>query len=253
MSGGGVKSVIYLGAIKALEEIGADLHVIAGLSGGSLVASAYALGKTIPELTATISSIHLHKLMDKNPLAGYSLIDSNKFYQFVAEQTEHKSFADTKRKLIIFCTDIENGVPYVVESGEIASAAVASCALPPVFQPYARDSRLLVDGGFTIAYGAQYLRKAGAEIVIGLDVDGFANIHFPGATGAIGSLVKAISATIAANKQKKLQLDPVDMEIASFGDKTGMFEFQKLTPAIIDIGYNHTMAEAEHIAKLLNI
>ncbi len=50
LSGGGVRGAAHVGVLKALEEAGIPVHMVAGTSAGSIVASLYAVGYTPEEI-----------------------------------------------------------------------------------------------------------------------------------------------------------------------------------------------------------
>jgi NTE family protein len=52
----------------------------------------------------------------------------------------------------------------------LAQALFASSALPSVFSPVILDGRFLIDGGVTNNYPIEEIRKLGADIIIGVDV-----------------------------------------------------------------------------------
>jgi NTE family protein len=250
LSGGGAKSVIYLGVLKALEDNGITIEVIAGLSGGSLIAGLIGSGKTVDQVIDIATGIDYNRLLDLNPFDGFELVDQAKFYDLVKSFAGDKRFEDCITKTIIFTTDLNARKAEIITSGELASAMVSSCCLPPVLQPFLRDGKLLAEGGFTVYYGAQYLRAAGAEVVIGSDVDGFNSFKLP---GIIEALRSGISATINSNSEYEKRLFPVDIEIKNFPDHTSMFEFQKAGRDLVKLGYEHTLEFMPQIKKLVHV
>ena len=50
LSGGGIKGVAHIGAIKALEEKGIKFDYVSGTSSGSIIATLYACGFTTDEM-----------------------------------------------------------------------------------------------------------------------------------------------------------------------------------------------------------
>ena len=57
-----------------------------------------------------------------------------------------------------------------MDKGVLAQALYASSALPSVFSPVILDDRFLIDGGVTNNYPIEEVRKLGADIIIGVDV-----------------------------------------------------------------------------------
>jgi NTE family protein len=56
------------------------------------------------------------------------------------------------------------------ETGDLATAVRASCALPGVFVPVYKDGKILIDGGVVAAVPTKAVKKLGAEIIIAVDV-----------------------------------------------------------------------------------
>ena len=50
LSGGGIKGIAHVGAIKALEEAGVTFNYVSGTSSGSIIATLYACGFTTDEM-----------------------------------------------------------------------------------------------------------------------------------------------------------------------------------------------------------
>jgi NTE family protein len=71
--------------------------------------------------------------------------------------------------LLCIATDIETGKEVLLNKGSLAEAMMAS-AFPSLFSPVEIEGRLLVDGGVTNNYPIDEVRKLGADIIIGVDV-----------------------------------------------------------------------------------
>jgi len=67
-------------------------------------------------------------------------------------------------------TNIETGAPILLDKGYLPEAVSASGALPSIFSPIELDGVLMTDGGVSNNYPVAEIRKKGAEIVIGIDV-----------------------------------------------------------------------------------
>ena len=66
LSGGGIKGVAHLGALKALQELGMLQHIdtFVGTSSGALVASLLSIGYTPDELYKFISMVDMSKMKE---------------------------------------------------------------------------------------------------------------------------------------------------------------------------------------------
>jgi NTE family protein len=71
---------------------------------------------------------------------------------------------------LCIATDIEIGKQVILDKGVLAQALIASSALPSVFSPVILDGKMLVDGGVNNNYPIEEIKKLGADIIIGVDV-----------------------------------------------------------------------------------
>lgn len=251
LSGGGVKAVIYLGVIEALEEAGIDIDVIGGLSGGSLVASLYATGLSVKQIIQLSQDLHLWGLMDKNPLNGYTFLDQTKVYKQIKDIVGDKKIEDLDRKIVIVASDLKEKVPVLISTGELAAAITASCCLPPILPPFTIDDRTFVDGGFSIKYGAEYYRALGADVVVGVNLDQWlTDEQLP---GVARSFVQSIRILIEANARKEQLLNPVDVEIRGFSDTSTMLDFDVVKHQLDKLGYERTKAFLPQIKEKLGL
>ena len=67
-------------------------------------------------------------------------------------------------------SDINNGEPVVLGTGDLALAMRASMSIPGAFPPVQIDGRVLVDGGVARNVPIDVVRNMGADIVIAVDV-----------------------------------------------------------------------------------
>jgi NTE family protein len=67
-------------------------------------------------------------------------------------------------------TDLENGAPVIMSSGDLTSAMRASMSAPGVFAPVERDGHLLVDGGVAENLPIDVARAMGVDVLIVVDV-----------------------------------------------------------------------------------
>ena len=201
LSGGGAKGLAHIGALKVLEEAGVRVDYIGGTSMGAIIGGLYAAGYSANELDSIFHTTNFNILIqDDIPRSAktfYEKEDTEKYaltlpfddfqisfpsglskgqniYNLMARLTIHVSEVDDFSDLPIpfFCiaADIENGEEVVLDEGSLAKSISASGAIPSLFSPVKIDDRLLTDGGVANNYPVEELRKRGAEIIIGVDV-----------------------------------------------------------------------------------
>lgn len=275
-AGGGLKGVAYIGAIKALEELGIKPEFISGTSSGSLFAASYAMGFSSEELKELTNEYYktLTKI-DKKPIAKAvytyltsgiakveGLIDGAKISNLienVASKKNLKTMSDLNTNLAICTVDtistneciflskeckekIEN-VDYIYDS-EISTATRASMSFPGVFTPCNFGKYNFIDGGTTDNYPTRILKAMGADKVIGLH---FRLDDYTPREDIFAVLLRAVDIFSLGDVRVAEKYADLSIEIDAKG--TGLLvidDFDKL----IETGYNAIMDNKEKILGL---
>lgn len=201
LSGGGAKGFAHVGVLKVLEQAGIKIDYIGGTSMGAVVGGLYASGYNAAQLDSIVTATNFDNLLiDYVPRSSKSFYEKrndelyalvlpfNKFkigvpqslskgmfnYNLFNKLTLHarhvRDFNQLPTPFLCIATDIEIGKQVVLDKGVLAQALIASSALPSVFSPVILDGKLLVDGGVNNNYPIEEIRKLGADIIIGVDV-----------------------------------------------------------------------------------
>lgn len=168
-SGGGTRAVAQIGVIKALREHGIEAVEVAGTSGGSIVAALYAAGKTTDEMLHFIKDSNLFKLYRPGiPINGLTGLDY--LGELLSEHIKFEKFEDLYLPLHITAANLMTGKPESFNKGDLFSAVVASCSVPLVFKPVEIKGQLYADGGIFDNMPVEPLKKAGCDVIIGINV-----------------------------------------------------------------------------------
>jgi NTE family protein len=201
LSGGGAKGFAHVGVLKVLEAAGIKIDYIGGTSMGAVIGGLYASGYNATQIDSIVRVTNFDNLLidyiprtsksfyEKRNDELYALIlpfDNFKIgapqslskgmfnYNLFNKLTLHVRHVRDFKKLPIpflcMATDIEFGQQVILDKGVLAQALFASSALPSVFSPVILDGRFLIDGGVTNNYPIEEIRKLGADIIIGVDV-----------------------------------------------------------------------------------
>ena len=201
LSGGGAKGFAHVGVLKVIEEAGVKIDFIGGTSMGAVIGGLYASGYNAAQIDSIVSVTNFDNLlMDYIPRSSKSFYEKrndemyalvlpfNKFkigapqsiskgmfnYNLFNKLTFHvrhvRDFNQLPIPFLCIATDIEHGEQVVINKGVLAQALYASSALPSVFSPVILDKKFLIDGGVTNNYPIEEVRKLGADIIIGVDV-----------------------------------------------------------------------------------
>lgn len=164
--GGGIRGVAYVGAIKAMQELGINIKSLAGSSVGAIIATLTALDYSYEELKEILMDVGLSLFSDINfDLKGYSFSKGEIFYNWIKELIEKKFygskynkktsspvlFKDIDKDLIIMSVNLTNFEfhefsRYTTPDFEIAKAVRASVSMPGLFQPIEENGQLIADG-----------------------------------------------------------------------------------------------------------
>jgi NTE family protein len=218
LSGGGAKGLAHIGVLKVLEDAGIKVDYIGGTSMGAIVGGLYASGYSANELDSIFNSLDADALIQdytprgsknffekrndelyaltlpfKDFKLGFPTAISKGLYNYttINRLTDHvrhiRDFDCLPIPFVCIATDIETGEEVVLRNGVLPDAILASGAFPSLYYPVEIDGRLLIDGGVTNNYPIEEVRKMGADIIIGIDVqDGLKDrTQIKGATGVL--------------------------------------------------------------------
>lgn len=235
LSGGGARGVAHLGVIKALEEIGIEISIMAGTSAGAIVGAMYGYGYTPDEILAIINTMGFFKSM-RPAWTWAGLLRMDGLQNVMLKHIPENDFAALKRKLIVAATDLVNGTPAYFSSGELVRAVMASSCVPGVFSPVEFNGSYYVDGGLMDNFPIRAL-KSECDFVIGSHCNPIAGGFDKKNVRAIieRSLLLAINGNTTASKA---QCD-VFIEPPGMGGISG-FEWAR-AKEMFTIGYDYTM------------
>ncbi len=170
LSGGAARGFAHLGVMKAFAENDIAVDFIAGTSAGSFAGGALASGANVAEI------IEMSRQISWFRMSGFSfspkgLLSNASLGAFVKQNFPVSRFEDLPIPFAAVACDLETGKEVILkDSGDLAEAIRASCAIPGVFAPIEHDGKLLIDGGVVANVPTKAVRKLGAEVVVAVDV-----------------------------------------------------------------------------------
>lgn len=165
--GGAIRGVSYVGAVKALEEMGIEPQTIAGSSVGAIFAGLSAIGYNAEELKEVFMQVNyeLFKDIHFGLGKGFALSKGEIFLDWLQDLIAKKyygdkynpegnppvTFADIDKNLVIIVTDLTNFKykefsKFATPDAEIAYAIRISSSMPGLMKPVEENGSLLVDG-----------------------------------------------------------------------------------------------------------
>lgn len=151
LSSGGAKGLAHIGVIQVLEENGIEIAAVAGTSMGAYVGGLWCAGHDGEELAALAASMgskrDLWSLVDPvfPPRRGF--VRGHRIRERLEASLDGKTFSDLDRPFVAVATEFETLERAVLDEGDVASAIVASLAIPGVVVPVLRDGVEYIDGG----------------------------------------------------------------------------------------------------------
>ena len=205
LSGGGAKGMAHIGVLKVLEKAGIPVDIVTGTSMGSIIGGLYAIGYNANALDSMVRvQDWSYVITDKEDLSNQSLSDQRKqntyffttgltigkkdlqaggfikgknlaelFQQLCTGYTDSLDFThDLRIPFACVATNVIDNSEVDFHSGRLPQAMRASMAIPAAFSPVRIGDKVLVDGGLKNNYPADIAREMGAEVIIGVTVQG---------------------------------------------------------------------------------
>lgn len=234
LSGGGVRGLAHIGAIKALNEKGIFPDVIAGASAGALIATLYADGYTPDEIMAFFKEKELLKYVEII-IPKTSLVKMTGIIKLFNKYLRAKTFEELKIPVIIAASNISKGKIEYFSQGELHKPLIASASIPVLFNPVKINDDYYVDGGLLDNFPVKAVEKD-AEKIIGVDV---CPINYQDKFTSIKSIAIR-SFYLAINRNVDIESKRCDLFIAL--DKLNLYGILdvKKNEEIFTLGYTET-------------
>ena len=261
LSGGGAKGMAHIGVLKVLERAGIPVDIITGTSMGSIIGGLYAIGYNANALDSMVRvQDWTYVISDREDLRRQSLSDRRKqntyvystgltigkpdvnaggfikgknlaelFQQLCTGFTDSLDFTrDLRIPFACVATNIIDNSEVDFHSGRLPLAMRASMAIPAAFSPVRIGDMVLVDGGLKNNYPADIAREMGAEIIIGVTVQGAPKVA-EDMNGTMSILSQIIDVNCKNKLDEILAITDLHMTVDTKGYGSASF-----TPAAID-------------------
>lgn len=231
LSGGGAKGMAHIGVLKVLERAGIPVDIVTGTSMGSIIGGLYAIGYNAGALDSMVRvQDWSYVITDREDMRRQSLSDRRKqntyafttsltigkkdmqagglikgknlaelFQQLCTGYTDSLDFSrDLRIPFACVATNIIDNSEEDFHSGRLPQAMRASMAIPAAFSPVRIGDKVLVDGGLKNNYPADIAREMGADVIIGVTVQGA-----PKVADDMGGTMSILSQIIDVNCKNK--------------------------------------------------
>jgi NTE family protein len=196
LGGGAARGWAHIGVLRALDEAGLKVGIIAGTSIGAVVGGCYAAGK-LDELEAFVRILtprSVLRFIDLD-LGGGGLMSGTRLRRTLDRDLTGIQIEDLSSTFVAVATEIGTGREVWLNRGPLVNAIRASYALPGMFRPIQINGRWLMDGAFVNPVPVAVCRAYGASLVIAV------NLHHSGVSRtALTPLEATATETLAEPK-----------------------------------------------------
>jgi len=245
LSGGGAHAAAHAGVLDALARAQVPVAGIAGVSGGALVAAAWAGGADLTNLVEQAS--HLHPWMWVRGWGG-GLLSGTRLGMMIDEFLPVPRFEALRVPVRVLATDVDTGEAVVFHEGDVREAVRASCSFPGVFPPMLLGGRRLYDGGITEQVPVRLAREMAGEngVVVAVDCNG--GTRWPNAASFVAIALRAGLTLLRGRSRGELQ--GADLVIAPLMGESGWMQPRKI-PTFFDAGRQSTREALPELQRLI--
>ena len=254
-------AVVLSGGGAVLEKAGIPVDIVTGTSMGSIIGGLYAIGYNANALDSMVRVQDWgYVITDKEDLRNQSLGDRRKqntyfyttgltigkrdlqaggfikgknlaelFQQLCTGYTDSLDFThDLRIPFACVATNVIDNSEVDFHSGRLPQAMRASMAIPAAFSPVRIGDKVLVDGGLKNNYPADIAREMGAEVIIGVTVQGAPKVA-EDMSGTMSILSQIIDVNCKNKYDENLAITDLHLQVDTKGYGSASF-----SPAAID-------------------
>ena len=282
LGGGCARGWAHIGVLRALDEAGIEVSMIAGTSIGALVGGCYLAGKldALEEFARSLTRRRIFGLLDFN-FGGNGLFGGMKLDARLREHLSGIHVEDLPKPFVCVASEIRTGHEIWLSSGLMITAMRASYALPGVFEPVAANGRVLVDGALVnpvpvsvcrayeqplvVAVNLHYdlfgraavIKHSAGELLVEQDASSAIRTNTEAHAresriGVTGVMVEAFNIIQDRISRARLAGDPPDLSLQPKLGHIGLTEFHRADEAI-QIGYETTKAQLADLERLQTV
>lgn len=277
LGGGAARGWAHIGVLRALDEEGFEIGMIAGTSIGALVGGCYLAGR-LDELEAFARSLTMRRIAGLLDFAigGGGLFGGLRLTKRMQDHLSDMRIEALDRPFVAVATEINSGHEVWLAEGSLITAIRASYALPGIFEPVRCNGRTLVDGALVNPVPVSVCRAYEQPLVVAV------NLHYdlygrsaviklkasdppsgttgkeapaapqPSRLGMTGVMVQAFNVIQDRISRAKLAGDPPDLALHPKLNDIGLSEFHRAGEAI-DRGYTEAKARLSDLKRLQEV
>jgi NTE family protein len=275
LGGGAARGWAHIGVLRALDEAGVKIGMIAGTSVGALVGGCYLAGKLdeLEEFARSLTMRRIAGLLDLT-IGGGGLFGGMRLTKRMQEHLVGLNIEDLEHPFIAVATELKTGHEVWVHQGDLITALRASYALPGIFEPVRCNGRTLIDGALVNPVPVSVCRAYEQALVVAVnlnyDIFGRSAVvkHSAGAgsqettvktpaeqssrIGLPGVMVQAFNIIQDRISRAKLAGDPPDLTLHPRINHIGLSEFHRAAESI-ERGYEETRSRIPELQRMQQV
>lgn len=275
LGGGAARGWAHIGVLRALDEEGIEVGMIAGTSIGALVGGCYLAGK-LDELETFARSLTMRRIAGLLDFAigGGGLLGGLRLTRRMQDHLQEVTIESLDRPFVAVATEVNTGHEVWIGGGSLITALRASYALPGIFEPVKCNNRTLVDGALVNPVPVSVCRAHEQPLVVAVnlhyDLYGRSAVvkhsasaqpiepHAPpqkenhARLGMTSVMVQAFNIIQDRISRARLAGDPPDLALHPKLNDIGLSEFHRAGEAI-DRGYHETKARLSELKRLQDV
>lgn len=172
LGGGVARGWAHIGVLKAIEEVGIPISMIAGTSIGALAGGCYLAGTLddLEEFACSLTKSNMLRYMDFT-LRASGLLTGDRLGAKLDQHMAGVNIENLPVPFVAIATDIETGHEIWLHDGPMVPAVRASYALPGIFMPVQHNGRQLVDGAIVNPVPVSACRAYEPDLVIAVNLN----------------------------------------------------------------------------------
>ncbi len=274
LGGGAARGWAHIGVLRALDEAGIEVGMIAGTSIGALVGGCYLAGK-LDELENFARSLTMRRiagLLDLT-IGGGGLLGGMRLTKRMQEHLADVAIENLDRPFVAVATELHSGHEVWITSGSLITGLRASYALPGIFEPVKCNNRTLVDGALVNPVPTSVCRAYEQPLVVAVNlnydifgrsavvkhnasvqpvIEGQTTKVHEARLGMPGVMVQAFNIIQERISRARLAGDPPDLALHPRLSDIGLSEFHRAGEAI-DRGYTEATNRIAELKRMQEV
>lgn len=274
LGGGAARGWAHIGVLRALDEAGVQIGMIAGTSIGALVGGCYLAGKLneLEEFARSLTMRRIAGLLDLT-IGGGGLFGGMRLTKRMQEHLTGLNIEDLEHPFIAVATELKTGHEVWVHQGDLITALRSSYALPGIFEPVRCNGRMLIDGALVNPVPVSVCRAYEQTLVVAVnlnyDIFGRSAVvkHSAGQSssetlpkttpessrvGLPGVMVQAFNIIQDRISRSRLAGDPPDLTLHPRINHIGLSEFHRAAESI-ERGYEETRSRIPELKRMQQV